>query len=440
MAGESRQILIEFVADVKDINKGAEAVKQGMGEASGSMDQASKIAGTLKTAAINAGVAAAQMALEWAIAGVDIATTANKVASNFENVFGPAAESLSDEVEDLAGHMGLAEYEAQQLLAETGALAQSMGMSQQEAADYSAEMLRLAGDMAAFNPEAGNAADAMEAMTKAANGSTKGMAEWGVSLKSAEVTNRALADSGKTAAKDLTQEEKALATLNLITEKQAAAQGTLNENIEAGNTEVKEAKADIDDMQVAVGNALMPIKKLALQGFLILADILIALEPAIVAIGELLEALLVIIKPLLSILSTLATILGGEVSKSITRVSELLAPLINLLTKASESFGRFTTKVSNFKMPSFKLPSFHSGGTVPGAPGSLQPIMAQGGEQVSRPGAPGGPAAGGGGGTVVNITVNSGLSSSTDVARTIVDMLTDYTQSQGPIDVKVTGN
>lgn len=438
MAGQVVDIIYNFVTDVQDINKGAEAVKQGMGEASGAMTGASKAAGTLKVAAINAGIAAGQMAAEWALEGVEIATTANKISANFQEVVSQT-EDVSFAIEELAGHMGLAEHEAEALIADAAALGQSMGMSKDEATEFAVEMFKLAGDMAAFNPEAGNAADAMEAMTKAANGSTKGMQAWDVSLKSAEINTRALANTGKELTSELTQEDKALATLQLTQEKMAESQGTLNEKIEDGSTEVKEAKADIDDMQVAVGNALMPVKKLALQGFLILADILIALEPAITAVGEVLDALLTILKPVIQVVGVLAQLLGGALSVAIQAVTRLLQPLINLLQKASDIFGQFTSKVRNFKMPSFKLPSFHSGGTVPGAPGTLQPIMAQGGETVGRPGAGGG--AGGGGVTMVNnVTVEAGISSPDDVARAIVDLLTDYTQSQGAIDVKVTGN
>ena len=439
MADDVRQILIQFVTDVKDMNKGAEAVKQGMGDAAEGMDVASKAAGFLKTAAINAGIAAGQMALEWAIAGVDMATEANKIAKNFDGVFGPAAASLDDEIVDLAGHMGLTEHEAQQLLATTGALAQSMGMSQQESADYSAEMFKLAGDMAAFNPEAGTAADAMEDLTKAANGSTKGMAAWGVSLKSSEINARALANTGKETTSQLTQEEKALATLQLTQEKTAASQGALNDAMESGSTEVKEAKADIADMQVEVGNALMPIKKLALQGFLILADILIALQPAIEAIGEVLGVLGDAITSLMPLVSAVAKLLGGVLSVAVKTLIAVLQPLLDLIRVVGEALGDLVKDFDNFKMPNINIPSlprFHSGGTVPGVRGQEVPIMAQAGERVSGGHSSGG---GGGGGTVVNITVQAGISDPQAVARKVADMLTEYTAVNGPINVKTRG-
>jgi len=436
MANEVVEILVKFLGDTRELNKATGDIESGMDSAGGSIDIATKKTALLKTAAVAAGAAAAAMAAKWAVEGIAIATDAARIEENFRKVVGETAD-FSHEIETLAGHMGLAQHEAEQLLADASALGQSMGMGQEEANAFSKEMFQLAGDMAQFNPEAGDAADAMDAILKASNGSTKGLAAWDVSLKNSEITARALANTGKETAAALTQDEKATATLQLTTEKMAAAQGSLNEAMADGSTEVKEAKADIDDMQVAVGEALMPIKKLALEALLILADVLIALQPAIEAIGELLAAVLEIITPLIDIIAGLASIIAGVLSAAISGLMNLLRPLIDLLSKASQKFGAFTSKVRSFKMPSFKLPSFHSGGTVPGATGSLQPIMAQGGETIGRPGGGGG--GGGAPSTVVNITVNAGLSSPMDTARTIADLLETYTQSNGAINVKVRG-
>lgn len=451
MADETRNILFNFITDVQDIQKGADAVSIGMRDAAESMGLVEKSAKTLKGAAVAAGTEAVKMAAEWALSGISIAADARKAAAELENVFGSSADTLTESIEGLAGHMGLAEHEATALLAATGALTQSMGMSADESARFSEEMFNLAGDLASAAPATGNAADAMEALTNAANGSTKGLAAWGISLKSSEINARALTMSGKELAAELTQEEKALATLALAQEKSVASQGALNEAIAAGNTEYKEATADIADMQVAVGEALTPIKKLALEGFMVLADVLIALEPAIVAVGEVLSMVLEVAKPLFDIIGVLAEILGGALSSAVRTVTKVLEPLGKILSGITGFLNGVASAARSVvsALKSIKIPSFgrgggsrHSGGDVPGAPGTLVPILAQGGERV----VPGGQAnsngaggAGGGGATVINITVN-GAVDKMGTARQIADLLIDYTQAQGAVDIKVTGN
>jgi hypothetical protein len=434
VADEVREVRFDFSADVTEMVKGTEQVKTGMETAGQSISLGAKILDGFKGSAQAAAAQAAAMATEWVAESVQVASSANKIAKNFEAVF-EGTDVLSDEIEELAGHMGLAEHEAKALLAEVGALGQSMGMSREESALYAEEMFRLAGDMAAFNPEVGNAADAMEALTKAANGSTKSMAEWGVSLKNSEITALALEQTGKTLAAQLTQEDKARAVLTLTMQKQADAQGQLNADIAAGNTEVKEANADIQDMQVVVGQALMPIKKLAFEGIKVLADMLIALEPAITAVGEVLMLLFEIIKPLLPVVSALASLLGGALSRSITQVTNLLKPFLDMVKRVTSAVGSMINAIGNIRLPSLRMPSFHSGGRVPGAEGTLQPIMAQGGETIGRPGS--GSRGAAAPSTVVNITVNAGIASPQDTAREIADLLTEYSAIQGGLDIKV---
>ena len=410
----------------------------GLNKATGGMSLASEAMGALKGAAKGAAIEAGAMALEWAAASTEIAVGANRAANTFNETFGPAVESLADSVENLAGHMGLAEYEAQELLTMAGLLGQSMGMGAQESADFAAQMLQLSGDMAAFNPTVGKANDAMDAIIKASNGATRGMISWGISIKAAEVDARALAMTGKEVSGELTQQEKAMATLALITEKTANQQGTLNEKIADGSTGFRDATATIDDMQVTVGNALMPVRKLAVEGIKILAETLKALEPALMSIGELLAALFKVLEPLLPLINFIAQALAGALTIAVKTVTAILEPLIwaferlvKWVDRGIRAMGDFLKKANPFS--NFKFPSFHSGGVVPGAKGSLQPIMAQGGETIGRPGSGDG---GGGGGTTINITVNAGISDPMDTARAISDLLTQYSQANGPLNIE----
>ena len=437
---DSRRIVFEFVSDVSGLEQGLDETRGSLADTDKSLADTTGFLDKIPAAAQLAGAAAAAAAAAWAKEGVEMSTEAARIEKNFTSVFG-SADALGDEVEFLAGHMGLAQYEAQGLLADVGALGQSMGMSQQESTDYAAAMFALAGDMATFNPEAGNAADAMEALTKAANGSTKGMAAWDVSLKAAEVDARALADTGKETTAELTQQDKALATLALVTEKQAAAQGGLNEAIAEGSTEYKEANADIADMQKEVGDALQPIKKLTLEGLVILSRVLVALGPIFDMVSVALDRLLRLIQPLLDLLGWLIDKIGVVIG--------WFTQLDSWLGRLGGSFDRLSGKIrSAFSwtppswMQSMGIRGFHSGGTVPGPPGSEQTVRVQAGETIqgastSRTMAAGGD--GGAAGPVINVTVNAGVGDPMAIGREIANVLGEYSRNVGGVDVQIRG-
>ena len=445
MADEVREIQFNFAADVGDIIGQTDAVSMGMAKATGNLSLAEQAMGAMATSGKKAAIQAGAMAVEWVAASADIAFQANRTAGVLDTVLGESVDVLSDSIENLAGHMGLAEHEAQAVLLSAAQLGTTMGMTEAEAAEFANTMFILAGDMAAANPTLGSAADAMEALTKASNGATRGMLQWNVSLKASEVDAKALEMTGKELSSELTQQEKAMATLALTTDKTASAQGVLNEKIESGSTATRDAKATIKDIQKQMGDALMPLKKLTWEGFKILADVLTALAPTIDAVGVVLQLLFEIIEPLLPIVTFLAELLGERLTKSIELLMRALEPLLKLLVRIAEGFMKVTSAAKNAMSAlnpfsgGFSMPSFHSGGTVPGATGTLQPIMAQGGETIGRPGTQGAGGGGGGGGQVINITVQAGVSSPMDTARTIADLLTEYSQAQGALNIRIAG-
>jgi hypothetical protein len=90
-------------------------------------------------------------------------------------------------------------------------------------------------------------------------------------------------------------------------------------------------------------------------------------------------------------------------------------------------------------MQNLGIKGFHSGGVVPGAPGTDQLIMAQAGERVvprntaSSSAGNGAGGGGGGGGVVINIT--AGVGDPVEIGRQVADALEAYTRVNGPIDL-----
>jgi len=80
----------------------------------------------------------------------------------------------------------------------------------------------------------------------------------GIVIKETDVQQRALADSGKTVAKTLTAQEKATATLALISEKAGVAVGDLDRTQGSAANVARRLAAQFKEIRNAIATALMP--------------------------------------------------------------------------------------------------------------------------------------------------------------------------------------
>lgn len=412
---ETRRVLFEFVGESGDLQSELRGTARDAGKADkASQGFAGTLKGKVKPAAIAAGAAAAAMAAKWAIDGIALAETAEVMAASFDKTFGPAADSLTESMEQQRIALGLSESEWQKQATAIGAAQVSMGATSEQAAETTEQILRVAADVAAFNGELAASPEVIDAINGALAGSYETLDRYGISITAAMVETRALADSGKSASSELTELEKRTAAVALITEQAALSEGSLAEQMDSAAVKSNQFAARMKDVQTEVGAALLPLKELVLEVLLALVPILEALNPLIRLLGNLIGGLVQIITPVINV------------------VAKLTQGLSDLINKAATAL----TKLNPFS--GMSLPSFHSGGTVPGAKGTLQPVMAQGGETIGRPGAAMAGGAGAGGPSMV-VNVNAGISSPDDVARAIVDQLERYTQTYGPVDIKTKG-
>lgn len=182
----------------------------------------------------------------------------------------------------------------------------------------------------------------------------------------------------------------------------------------------------------------MPIKKLAMEGIVLLSDVLVSLEPLIVGVGKALEIVGKIISPLLDLI--------GRLLEMFFKIDGALGKMLSPINAASSAFSNLSSKIKSafsWSPPSWMsrmgIRGFQRGGTVPGSPGSPQLAVVHGGEKIStqaqaRSGV--GPASGGGGeGVVINITVNAGVGDPYQIGREIADILGEYSRQAGPIAV-----
>ncbi|MHC5112312.1 MAG: hypothetical protein ACYTHJ_20840, partial [Planctomycetota bacterium] len=202
MAVNVATLTAKIEADIKDFENGMKKADRRLDDLEKSTGKASKgISGFNKAAAA---AAAAGLA---ALAGktIMLASDAEEAGSAFRTVFGPAVDDAQRFVEDFANKAGFAEFELQQLMATTGNITQALGAGEEASAAMSAEMATLAGDVASFSNAAGGAPAVLAALQSALTGEREALKTYGIVISETEVQERALQETQKERAADLTR-------------------------------------------------------------------------------------------------------------------------------------------------------------------------------------------------------------------------------------------
>lgn len=175
------------------------------------------------------------------IASIKLAADAEEAASKFEVVFGDAADSVTQDMEKFAKVTGRSADSMRFLAGDVGDMVKAMGFAESEAADLSVALVKLATDTASFKNA--QTADVVLAFTSALTGERESLKRLGAYFTEAELKAK-LASKGIVEATNdfsdiegifgsigaggntgFTAQEKAVATLEILQEKLADAQG-----------------------------------------------------------------------------------------------------------------------------------------------------------------------------------------------------------------------
>lgn len=176
--------------------------------------------------------------------------------SKFDTVFGNASKSVRGFIGEFAHMAGMSKNTAQEMLATTGSIAQGMGMAQEKSAEFSTEVVKLAGDLGSFNNL--DTADVLAKINSALTGEREGMKALGIVISETEVQKRALNMTGKKSVDLLTQEEKAMASLAIITDKAGVAVGDLERTKDSAANRAKKLTAQFETLKETLAEALQP--------------------------------------------------------------------------------------------------------------------------------------------------------------------------------------
>lgn len=185
------------------------------------------------------------------------ATNLNESVNAVDKVFKGSADGIRRWGEQNANSLGLTRAQFNQSSAVIGAMLKNADLSLKSTSDWTKRITERSADMASvFNTDVSQAMDAWGALLR---GETEQMEAFGVSIKQSDINARALADTGKTNEKALTDQEKATAALSLAMEQTNDVAGDFRDT--SGELANKERilAAKSEELKTKIGEHLLPV-------------------------------------------------------------------------------------------------------------------------------------------------------------------------------------
>lgn len=187
-----------------------------------------------------------------------------------QSVFKGQANAVRAYGKQAADSLGLARSEYEQMAAVLGSQLKNMGTSQKALVPSTQNLIKLGGDLAATF--GGKTSEAVEALSSLLRGERDPIERYGVSIKQADINAR-LAAKGQTklkgAAKRAAETE---ATLALLYEQTAAAQGQRTREQNTAASQSERAMAKLKNAGASLGAILLPVVAAAADGLARMAN------------------------------------------------------------------------------------------------------------------------------------------------------------------------
>lgn len=186
------------------------------------------------------------------------ASELNATLSKTKVIFGDAAKTIIDKANEVGTSFGQNKTEFINAAASFGAVFKQMGRSQQEAAEMGNKLAKLGMDMASFEGAGVSAQDAFIALTAALKGEMNPIERFRVFLNEAKIEARALAMGLAKTKGEITDFAKKQATLSLIMEQTADAQGDTERTAGDSDNQYKKMIGTVQNLTAELGMKLLP--------------------------------------------------------------------------------------------------------------------------------------------------------------------------------------
>lgn len=263
MASPLANLFIRVGADVKDALRGMSTLQTGIRKSTKTMAGLRQKSFDLQNSwRALAGAAGAGFLAKKTF---ELGSTVEETGSKFATVFGQSTNEVQGFIDKFGTLAGLSKEQAQAIAATTGSIVQGMGFAQEASAQFSTQVVELAGDLSSFNNIP--IQETSLAIQAALTGEREQLKRLGIVLRESDVQTRALANTGKTAAKSLTDQEKATASLQLITERAGFAIGDLARTQDSAANQARQLGAEIQNIKEDISAALLPVMSVGIEKF-----------------------------------------------------------------------------------------------------------------------------------------------------------------------------
>ncbi len=220
--------------------------------------------GLLRIGAI--GTAAGAAFAPFGIAVVRAASDAEEALSRFRAVFKSETEAAAAFAEELANRIGRSSLQIKDALGIFQSFFVGLGFGGPQSRRLSQELTSLALDFASFNNIADD--EAIGRFISALSGSSEVLDRFGINIKQAALQQQLLADGVNKSWTEVTEQEKAIARLNIIM-RAMGDQGSVGDATRTAGSfanVMKRLRGEIRTTAVAIGQSLVPILKPVVAG------------------------------------------------------------------------------------------------------------------------------------------------------------------------------
>lgn len=281
------------------------------------------------------------------------ASDAAELQSAFDQTFGDLSASMNQWAEETGNAMGRSTQAMQEMANTFGIFFNQAAPTRKEAAEMSQTFAVLAQDLASFYNV--SESDALQKLRSGLAGEAEPLRDFGVFLSAAAVEAKAFEMGLADASGEISEQSKILARYQLILEGTTNAQGDVMRTSDGTANQMRRAAAAFEELQVKIGNVLLPVITPLIEKFGQLVDGLANLpegaQQAIVIFGGIAAAagpLLIVLGSMIKAIPVITGALGalGAVSAPVVAVVAALAGAGVLIYKNWDSIAPVLDKVA----------------------------------------------------------------------------------------------
>ena len=169
--------------------------------------------------------------------------------SRYRTVLGASADLADGWIAAEAAAAGLSRRAGQELIATSASIAQGFGFTEAGSRDLAIAIADLGADLSSFHNLERGTAQAVEILNSALTGEREQLKQLGIVIQQADVDQRALRNSVASTASELTNQDRALASLELIYERAGAAVGDLDRTSDSAANRLRAFNAQLTDVR-----------------------------------------------------------------------------------------------------------------------------------------------------------------------------------------------